>query len=295
MSTKSGHPVARREVGVDVFVDPSQPGGGNPLAVVIDGDGLDHPAMLRFAQRKNLSEVTFVKQSLDPNAHYLNEIYMTTGPIPMAGHPSLGTAAAVAHARGVTSATYIQQTRAGLQPVTVTFEGGRAYASMLQEPGAFGEPLVDRGPVLRALGLGAGDGHPTLPVQSVSTGIRHLMVPVSDLDALRRAQPTFAEVKAITEATGTVVLYLFALDASAEEVVARGFFATDSELVEDPATGSAAGTLGVYHARHTRTTRLRIRQGEQVGRPSRIDTELDGTRVRVGGYCVISSDEQSTL
>src|SRR6476646_3511453 len=96
--------------------------------------------MLAFARETRLSETTFVQTATEDGADYRNRIWTMPGEIPFAGHPSLGTAVAVARARGETSARYVQQTAAGHQPVEVQFDGDRrARASMLQEPPQFGE------------------------------------------------------------------------------------------------------------------------------------------------------------
>src|SRR5918911_5477986 len=99
---------------------------------------------------------------------------MPTHEIPFAGHPSLGTAIAVARARRKRSVTYVQETAAGNQPIDVLIEGERARASMLQEPPQFGDEL-DPEDVLGAVGLEGSDADPRLPPQLVSTGVPQLL------------------------------------------------------------------------------------------------------------------------
>ena len=115
---------------LDVFTE--RPLEGNQLAVVREADDLDEERMAAFARETRLSETTFVQQASDPAADYRNRIFTIAGEIPFAGHPSLGTAVAVARARGLTAAGFVQQTPAGLQPVEVELDGDRAQASMLQ-------------------------------------------------------------------------------------------------------------------------------------------------------------------
>src|SRR5688500_18495084 len=105
--------------------------------------------MLAFAGETRLSETTFVQAATEPGADYRNRIFMPRGEVPFAGHPSLGTAVAVARAQGKTEASYVQQTQAGLQPIDVELDGSHARASMLQEPAVMGEEL-DEELVLRA-------------------------------------------------------------------------------------------------------------------------------------------------
>jgi len=275
----------RRLTWVDVFT--STPLAGNGLAVVHDADGLDDATMLAFARETAQSETTFVQAASVDGADYRNRIFTMVEEIPFAGHPSLGTAVALAHASGAREARFHQQTGAGVQPVEVELAGDTARASMLQEPAVFGEP-IDAAPVLGALGLSPADAHPELPVQPVSTGIFHLMVPVRDRVALRRVRPDLLRVESLEQKTSTMVLYPFVCeDGDAGPVHARGFFAERDHVLEDPATGSAAGPLCAYLHRHAGRASATIAQGVEMGRPSRLETAMVGDRVQVAGECVI--------
>jgi trans-2,3-dihydro-3-hydroxyanthranilate isomerase len=268
----------------------STPLAGNGLAVVHDADGLDDATMLGIARETAQSETTFVQAATVDGADYRNRIFTMDAEIRFAGHPSLGTAVAVARAQGVEQARYLQQTGAGVQPIEVELRGDVAHASMLQEPAEFGA-VVDTAPVLGALGLGPADAHPELPVQPVSTGIFHLMVPVRDRVALERARPNLQRLEAIEAQTGTMVLYLFVVEEDAAELVrARGFVAERHQVLEDPATGSAAGPLCAYLNQHTGRTAATVVQGVELGRPSRLETAMVGDRVRVAGDCVVVLD-----
>ena len=93
---------------LDVFT--ARPLAGNQLAVVHDADVLDEATMLAFARETRLSETTFVQTATSAGADYRNRIFDPRGELPFAGHPSLGTAVAVAHRRGEREARYMQQT-----------------------------------------------------------------------------------------------------------------------------------------------------------------------------------------
>jgi trans-2,3-dihydro-3-hydroxyanthranilate isomerase len=283
--------VARRHrlTWLDVFT--STPFAGNGLAVIHDADAVDDATMLQVARETDLSETTFVQAPSAAGADYRNRILTTMGEIRFAGHPSLGTAVAVARARGEAQARYVQQTQAGLQPVEVELAGDVARASMLQEPAEFADPVAPD-EVLAALGLPAADAHPELPVQAVSTGIAHLMVPLRDREALARAHAELAPLQDVTVRLGGLVLYAF---APGEPVRARGFFEGPGRVLEDPATGSAAGPLCAYLHRHTGATETVVEQGVEMGRPSRIETAVDGDRVRVSGDCVVVLDAELLL
>jgi trans-2,3-dihydro-3-hydroxyanthranilate isomerase len=269
----------------------STPLAGNGLAVVHDADGLDETTMLGVARETAQSETTFVQTATVDGADYRNRIFTMDEEIRFAGHPSLGTAVAVARAQGVSEARYTQQTVAGVQPVEVELRGDVAHASMLQEPARFGD-AIEAAPVLGALGLGPADAHPELPVQPVSTGIFHLMVPVRDRVALERARPNLQRVEAIEAQTDTMILYMFVADDDVEPVRARGFLAERHHVLEDPATGSAAGPLCAYLHRHTGRSSATVVQGVELGRPSRLETAMAGDGVRVAGDCVVVLDGQ---
>jgi trans-2,3-dihydro-3-hydroxyanthranilate isomerase len=241
--------------------------------------------MLAFARETHLSETTFVQTATEPGADYRNRIWMMQGELPFAGHPSLGAAIALARARDARETTYVQQTGAGLQPIEV--EAGRAVAraSMLQEPASFG-PEVDPAQALPALGLAAGDAQPELAPQVVATGLAHLMVPVSEPAAVDRAAPDPAALRALLDGHGCTCAYLAFLDPAAETAQARGFFVDGPAVMEDPATGSAAGPLMAYAHARTGASRLAIDQGVAMGRASRLLCEA-GERVRVAGDAVV--------
>lgn len=277
--------MGRRLTWLDVFT--SQPYTGNALAVVHDADGLGDDEMLAIARETNLSETTFIQSPTQPGADYRNRIFTLTGELPFAGHPSLGTAVAVARERGEAHASYVQETRAGLQPLEVALDGPVARVSMLQEPAVFAEEL-DTGETLAAAGLDPADGHPELRPQVVATGARQLLVPVRDAAVLDRVDPDVQRMVAMVRALGTIVFYLFAPDG--ERVQARSFLPVPAGLVEDPATGAAAGPLCAYLAHYTGAPAVTIEQGVAMGRPAQMRAAVEGDRVRVSGDVVVVLD-----
>ncbi len=277
---------------LDVFT--STPLTGNQLAVVHDADDLDEETMLAFARETRLSETTFVQTATEPGADYRNRIWSMPGELPFAGHPSLGTAVAVARARGETEASYVQQTHAGLQPVEVRLDGDRARASMLQEPPTFGA-RPDPATVMAAAGLQDADADPRLEPQVVGTGFAHLMAPVLDVAALERAAPARDALRDVLEPNGAMVLYLAAIDADRGIARARGFFLDPGGITEDPATGSAAGPLLAYLRERGGTAELTIEQGVEMGRASRIECVWEQDRPRVSGDVVVLGDGHVAL
>lgn len=266
---------------VDVFT--TRPFAGNQLCVVPDPRGLDHHAMLELTREIGFSETTFVTEA--DGDRYTMRIFCPDRELPFAGHPTLGTAFVMV-SEGRVSSPATQTVPAGEIPVEVDVATGMAW--MTQLPPDFGPEFEDRELLARAAGVRMGDLHPDLPAQTVSTGLPPLIVPLRDLETLRRAridQPFVAEA---CEGSGADELYLFALGPG-EDVTAR-FFGATIGIVEDPATGSAAGPLGAYLAEHRLAGMpgsVLIHQGAQVGRPSElhVEVELDGGswRIRVGG------------
>lgn len=258
--------------------------------MVHDADEVDDATMLAFARETRLSETTFVQSATADGADYRNRIWTVGEELPFAGHPSLGTAVAVAFARGETGEVrYIQQTGAGLQPLEVAVNGGgRATASMVQEPPVFGDD-VDPTAALASLGLGAEAAHAVLRPQVVSTGLPHLMAPVRSVEDLARIVPDQQALVAVVEPVGAFGVYAACFDPETGTARAR-FFARDPGIAEDPATGSAAGPLCAYLSRYAGCSAVEITQGVEMGRPSRLLAEVVDDRVRVTGDVVIVVD-----
>ena len=281
---------------LDVFAE--RPLAGNGLAVVDDADGVADEAMLALAREMRLAETTFVQSADAEGADYRNRIFTVQQEIPFAGHPSLGTAVAVARWRGLEEASFVQETQAGLQPIDVRGDGDRWRAEMVQNEAEFGTPL-DSEEAMHAVGLSSAEAHQDLPPQVVSTGLPTAIVPVSDAGSLARAAPNFESIDALLRdaeprAGETPTFYLVWVDEEAESARARMF----SRAViggEDPATGSAAGPLGAYLSAQAGRERIVISQGEEMGRPSVLEVEMVEGRPRVGGGVIPVIDGEVSL
>jgi trans-2,3-dihydro-3-hydroxyanthranilate isomerase len=260
---------------------------GNGLAVVGDADELDEATMLAFARETRLSETTFVQRPTAAGADYRNRIFDARMELPFAGHPSLGTAVAVARARGLEAGTLRQQTHPGVQPIDVERRGGELWtASMLQEPPTFG-PELDAAEVLALVGLAAADAAPGLPPQVVGTGVPQVLAFVAEAGALDRAAPDFAAIEPFLDARGAIVLYV--VHADGRRANARSF-GHSADMGEDPATGSAAGPVSAYLRERAGTEEVVIAQGVAMGRPSVLRTRWEGDRPRVGGDVVVLAE-----
>ncbi len=267
---------------VDVFAE--APFGGNQLCVVPETPaGLDDETMQALALEIGFSETTFVT-AVRPGGYDVR-IFTPEEELPFAGHPTLGTAFVLAR-EGAIGEEAIQRCGAGDVPVRIDLAAGRA--TMRQLPPDAGTKVDDRRAVAEAAGLEEGDLVGDLPIVPVSTGIPHTMVAVRDDDALRRAVRDDRRCAEICARADAESLYLFAIRGP-KDVRAR-MFDKGSTIGEDPATGSAAGPLGAYLARHQLLETpgsIVIAQGEQVGRPSflHVDVDRDGDtwQVDVGG------------
>jgi trans-2,3-dihydro-3-hydroxyanthranilate isomerase len=266
---------------VDVFTP--RPLAGNQLCVVPEPPGLDDATMQALAKEIGFSETTFVSEA--GGDRYAMRIFTPGAELPFAGHPTLGTAFVMVSEGRVTSPA-VQVVAAGEIPVEVDVAARTAW--MTQLPASFGPVFDDRDLIARAIGLSASDLAGDLPVQPVSTGLPPTIVPVRDVETLRRAARDDRAIGEAIRGSGGAELYLFAVDEGGD-VVAR-MFEEGFDIGEDPATGSAAGPLGAYLAEHGLAGMpgsVSIRQGDQVGRPSELHVEARredaAWRVRVGG------------
>jgi len=286
---------------VDVFTD--RPFAGNPLCVVPDGAGLSTDQMQAIAREMNLSETTFVLPPTDPRAAYWMRIFTPAKEIPFAGHPSVGTAYVMACAgrfplqEPVTR--IFQQVGIGTLPLDIEVADGKpGRVVMTQGAPLFGPVLRDLTPVAEAVGLDAlALARTSLPVQVVSTGLGHLMVPLPDLQSMGRLRPNPAALDALLSGCGALGFFAFCLQTTTGDAFVHArMFAPGAGVPEDPATGSAAGPLGAYLAVHGVLPREResfvIEQGIEMGRPSRIWVEVGRdaagmpNMIRVGGTIV---------
>jgi trans-2,3-dihydro-3-hydroxyanthranilate isomerase len=269
---------------LDVFTD--APLLGNGLAVVLEADGVSEETMLAFAREVSLSETTFVQKATEDGADYRNRIWTVTNEIPFAGHPSLGTAVAVAIERNQEAAQFTQQTRAGLQEIEVALEDGLWRATVHQGPAELGE-VVDTGRIAPGLGLTPERMDPELSGQIASTGLPCLLSPVRDLEALAACRPDFDVLQGI-DGRPEVNVYAFVYERGSRTVRARCFGA-DLAGIEDPATGSAAGPLVAYLQDCLDISEVVVEQGEEMGRASKLEAKMVDGRPKVGGAVTLLS------
>jgi trans-2,3-dihydro-3-hydroxyanthranilate isomerase len=278
-------------VQLDVFS--SQVFGGNPLAVFLDGRGLSCQEMQALAREMNLSETTFVlprEPSVERERGVRVRIFTVREELPFAGHPTLGTAFQL---RGSTGAREVAlDLNAGKVPVQFEEKPGQpVFGEMTQVNPEFGL-RHDREAVVRACGLRDGDIDPSLPIQTISTGLAFTIVPLRGLDIARNLHVDMRGSEEYLERSGGKFFYFVSretVDPSAR-LHARMMFYNG----EDPATGAAAGCAAAWMVAHgvaQPEERVVIEQGIEMKRPSRIFVRASRrddrvVNVRVGGNVV---------
>jgi trans-2,3-dihydro-3-hydroxyanthranilate isomerase len=273
----------RRLYQLDVFT--TKAFEGNPLAVITDGDEISKERMQDVAREMNLSETVFVQRPTNNRALARLRIFTTTQELPLAGHPVIGTWFLLAQLGVVPasegSVNILQQTGAGILPVEISFHDGRPVrVTMTQKPAKFRAVKIARKALAASFGLKASDIAADLPIEAVSTGIFNLMVPIASRNALGKIAMNVMETAKLMRGTGQMA-YCFTLGGHGQ-VFSRGMLPWGG--YEDPATGSAAGSLGAYLVRHGKLLggeRLRILQGVEMKRPSQIEVVVDSARSKL--------------
>lgn len=284
---------------VDVFTDHRF--GGNPLAVVLDADGLDSVRMQAIAREFGYSETTFVCRPSESKSTARVRIFTPASEVPFAGHPNVGTAYVLALQMPDTASELVFEEKAGLVPVRLLRDrAGKVVGAELTAP----EPLSTGSTLAPAVaaslvGLDATDVELRLHEPIVaSVGLPFLVVELKTRAALAKAVPIrdFFERRLPKAETDAIYLYARELrpDDGVVDFTARMFAPWDG-VAEDPATGSATGAAAALmltgERRSDGIARLRFAQGVDMGRPSRLDVEIDmragrAQQVRVGGHCI---------
>ena len=274
---------------LDVFTD--RPFTGNPLAVFPASDGLSTQQMQAIANELNLSETVFIGAPLAPN-HFPIRIFTPTLELPFAGHPTVGTAhllAATAMAERERPLTLA----AGVGNLEVSFDGDLAWFTTAGLPEKR-QSSLDRATAAELLGLSP--SHVVTEPVIASRGLPYHLIELDSLDALQQAIPSAAAWARHVAASGVEQLYLYVAMGDEGEIRSR-MFSMESDIREDPATGSAAAALTgmlaeLLEGQAPSVRRWRIEQGIEMGRASRILSETEARAdgkpcVRIGGQAVI--------
>jgi trans-2,3-dihydro-3-hydroxyanthranilate isomerase len=275
---------SRSFVTCDVFTD--TPYAGNPLAIVEDASGLSDRAMQTIAREFNLSETVFVFPPRDPANRARLRIFFPAGEIPFAGHPTIGCALHLAtrdQPQGDFDRAIVLEEEAGRVPVQVSRRGdvlrAELRAPVLPHAATQGR-CPERAVLAEALGLADNDigfrGHAPGVREG---GPRFLFVPVDRLEALAAAHPREPAWSTCMEVAQVDSAYVYAPGQSCD--VQTRMFSPTAGIPEDPATGSAAALLAAQllsaGALPDGESRLTLRQGVEMGRPSEIGLRVTCT------------------
>jgi trans-2,3-dihydro-3-hydroxyanthranilate isomerase len=285
---------------VDVFTD--RVFGGNPLAVFLDGRSLSDAEMQSLAKEMNLSETTFVLPARDPANHFKVRIFTPGGELPMAGHPTIGTAFVLARERlfkaGGDVARLLLEENVGTIPVDLHVNAGTPQMIWMTQPRPqFGPRVLNRDSAAEILSLTRDEIDDTLPIEIVSTGVPYPIVPLRSLSAIKRLRFRADLAHRELSRFGGSEMLVFTMETErADSAVHSRMFAPEFGIAEDPATGSAAGPLGAYLVKYGAmkaepTAEIVVEQGIEMGRPSFLHVRItrdrdDITDVQVGGTCV---------
>ncbi|GLK71009.1 PhzF family phenazine biosynthesis protein [Ancylobacter dichloromethanicus] len=293
--------MARRFVVLDVFTDRTL--SGNPLAVVLDTEGLDGNHMQAITREFNLSETVFVVKPQEAENRARLRIFTPNHELPFAGHPTVGAAVLLALRDGVTtSADFVLEENVGPVACHVAVRGEHSGSATFTVPRV--PEIVDAAPMSRedcaqALGLDTSDiGFDGYGPAVASAGVPFVCVPLASRSALARISPSAARLIS-TFGGGADSVYVFCRDEDGEGDFRARMFAANMGIDEDPATGSAAASLAaVLHAGEQPGEGFHafdILQGVEMGRPSlvRLGLQVEGgalTAVTIGGGAVIVSE-----
>jgi trans-2,3-dihydro-3-hydroxyanthranilate isomerase len=279
---------------VDAFTDHAL--GGNPCAVVFDTDKMDDATLLAIAREMNLSETAFVRRSTA--ADFAVRYFTPAEEIPLAGHPTIATTFALVETGRLLLKsdhhTIHLELKHGPIAVEIFSQAGKVERIVMTQRKPQFLSTHDPAQVLPVFGLQLEDALPRAPIQTVSTGTPQLMLPLRDLEALRRVRLDIAAYETYRANSDFFSPHLFCLQGvtPAGRTFAR-HFGTPPDLMEDPFTGSATGGMAAYLWRYglIEAPSFVAEQGHWMSRPGQGTAEVIGPpediqAVKVGGGAV---------
>ena len=269
---------AFRYVVCDVFT--AEPLAGNQVAVFTDAREIPEHQLQRLAREMNFSETTFVYPP-ESDGHVRMRIFTPANEVPFAGHPTLGTAFVLAAPLQLVEIRI--ETGSGTVPVQLEREGPRIVFGRMAQPLPTVAPFDGADELLASLGVES-----QLPVELYDNGLPHVFVALASEDEVAALRPNFQELADF----GPVGINCFAGKGLRWKT---RVFVPAFGVLEDPATGSAAGPLALHLARHGRIAfgdEIEIVQGVEIGRHSTLFARVEGSadaveRIEVGGSAVV--------
>jgi len=297
--------MARNYLLYDVFT--TERLAGNPLAVVLDSDGLDTAGMQAIAREFNLSETVFVLPADNPKHRNRIRIFTPDYEMPFAGHPTVGSAIALAELAGEATRIFVLEENIGPVRCAVSEHDGSTFAEF--DLAKLPEPLelkADPEAIGAALGLAPHEiGFENHRVAFWSAGVPYVTIPVADLQAaakIRLDNQAWSELAPRKSEWAFASPYVYCRETVHHDSAFHvRMIVPGTPSYEDPATGSAAaafaGAVMHFDAPTDGTAQLWIEQGLEMGRPSRIRLELnvDGGKLasaRIGGHAIKVAEGQ---
>ncbi len=254
--------------------------GGNLAGVVLER--VDNNLKQVIAKELGYSETVFIEEIGEREFHL--EYFTPSDEVDLCGHATIGGVHILKEEKGLEEGSYTIETRAGRLEVEV---GREAIFMEQNQPAFYGE--VDREKVAESLNIKV-EALGNLPVEIVSTGLKDILIPISNLEVLRGIEPDFKRIEEISREYGVVGYHLFTLESIEGNTAFTRNFAPLYEIDEESATGTSNGALAGYLKKYELIVgeNMRFEQGDYMGNSSRIDVRMDGKRLMVGGEAALS-------
>lgn len=283
---------------VDVFTN--QQFGGNQLAVFPEGMEVPEEQMQKIAREINFSETTFVLPAKNEKNDFKLRIFTPYHEIPMAGHPTIGSAFALLKNNYISANKDSIVFEEGVGDIHVTFKAKEnALITTMQQPLPEFGAKFERDIMAKILCLEKDQILEDFPIQVVSSGVPFLYIPVKDLKAIRKIKLRTDYYEKYLAGFPTNNLFVFTMETEqSQSTVHSRMFAPGHGIAEDPATGGASGPLGAYLVRYGLSEANKTivsEQGFEMGRPSFIQIHIAAeqaqiTSVEVGGQSVLTGE-----
>jgi PhzF family phenazine biosynthesis protein len=278
---------------VDVFTE--RPLLGNPVAVVLDAQGLDTEAMQAIARWTNLSETTFLLPPTTPDADYRLRIFTPRSELPFAGHPTLGSAYAALEAGRVMArgGRLVQECGVGLVELAVGGEGPKRRLALALPPATV-NPL--NSPDLDELEAVLGRLVVREPAPAiVDVGPVWVIAQLPTADDVLALEPNLARSAAFERRLGATGVSVFGACGDGDAAIEVRSFAPSCGVNEDPVCGSGNGSIAVFRRARgllpAGGASYVAAQGRRVGRDGRVEVVIDALgQVRLGGACMTCID-----
>ena len=280
-------------VQTSVFVDDRYGFGGNQLATYWNHEinaRLSTEIMQNMALEMNFSESTFVEQPTSEEYAAKVRIFTPAREIPFAGHPTVGTAFVLKHQNLVDNSASNAILELGVGPIPIDYLANGSIRMRQNEP-EFLDMWSDKGSMASAFNISKDDISTESPMQWVSTGFPFLMIRLKSLEAVQKASPNPSEILTTLEGQVSKQIVLFCTKGvNKDSHVHLRMFAPEIGVVEDPATGSAAGPLAAYIEQYNLLKREKpcadivIEQGYEIMRPSKLVASVIGEQDFIGAY-----------